>query len=184
MLTAFQPGGLTEKPAILDALTRPAPGNSIGDTLVSLRTWDRLKKRAEELKATIPDPSILVMALGKLCGPVINASASRSFRISLFRHELHIDMIPTYEKVESLSQVILAELEGAVGIESQAANKDRVALLQTESNEDGKSKGKGSKMPQKVKSPLKEREVIMPKGINPRPEVNQKPKRSLSVLSG
>ena len=80
--------------------------------------------------------------------------------------------------------MILADLEGAVGNESQAAKKDRIAFLQTESNEDGKSKGKGSKMPQKVKSPLKERGVIMPKGINPRPDVNQKPKRSLSVLSG
>ena len=32
VLTAFQPGGLTEKSAILDALTRPAPGKAFSDT--------------------------------------------------------------------------------------------------------------------------------------------------------
>ena len=57
MLTAFQPGGLTDRTAILE-VSRPAPGKSAYDTLVALRTWQRLKKRAEEVNATIPDPSV------------------------------------------------------------------------------------------------------------------------------
>ena len=95
VLTAFQPGGLSERSAILDALSRPAPGKSACDTLVALRTWQRLKKRAEELNATVPDPSVLVVALGKLCKPVITADTNITFRISAFRHEQKVDTVPT-----------------------------------------------------------------------------------------
>ena len=145
---------MSEKSAILDALTRPAPGKAFSDTLIALRIWSRLKKRAEELKATIPNPSILVVALDKLCSPVLATNPNISFRIAAFRHELHIDTIPTYEKVDSLSQVILAELEGAVGNESQMARKDRLAVL-AENSDEGKAKGKGKQDDRKPKDPPK-----------------------------
>ena len=38
-----------------------------------------------------------------------------SFTISAFRHELQVDTVPLHERVTQLSQVILAELEAAVG---------------------------------------------------------------------
>ena len=47
---------------------------------------------------------------------------------------------------------LLAELEGAIGNESQLSKKVRVALLQTEGSEEGKGKGK-SKDPSRPKDP-------------------------------
>ena len=73
MLTAFHSGGMGERAAILDALSRPAPDKGAYDILVALRISQRLKKRAEELNATIPDPSVLVVALDKLYKPAIAA---------------------------------------------------------------------------------------------------------------
>ena len=154
VLTAFQPGGLSEKSAILDALTRSVPGKAFSDTLIALRTWNRLKQRAEELKATIPDPSILVVALDRPCSSVLSTNPNISFRSASFRHELNIDTIPTYDKVDQLSMVILAELEGAVGNESQMGRKDRLALS-AENSEEAKATSKGNQENGRPKDPPK-----------------------------
>ena len=126
VLPAFHPGGLGDRTAILDVLSRPAPGKGAYDTLIALRTWQRLKKRAEELNAIIPNPSVLVVALAKLCKAAIAADTNITFRITAFRHEQKVDTVPTYAKVDSFARVLLGELEGAVGAESQLSKRDRI----------------------------------------------------------
>ena len=61
-------------------LTNPAPGTNLSDTLSASRTWNRLEKRAAELEVSLPDPSLLVVAIDKLCGPTLAAQTSLSFR--------------------------------------------------------------------------------------------------------
>ena len=109
------------------------------------------------------------------CGPVLSSKSKPniSFRIASFRHDLHIDIIPTYEKVESMSQVTLAELEGAVGNESEMARRDRLALL-TENSEEGKGKGVGKQDNSRPKDPPKPKNAEGAKSDQPQAMVEAK----------
>ena len=55
----FQPGGLTERSAILSALEAPAEASSVASAIVQLRRWIRGKRKAFEVGVSIPDSSIL-----------------------------------------------------------------------------------------------------------------------------
>ena len=59
----YQPGGLGEKQTLLHNIESPPEATSLGDAVLGLRRWMRWRKRAEELKATEPDPSVLVRAI-------------------------------------------------------------------------------------------------------------------------
>ena len=63
-------------------------------------------------------------------------------------HDSQVDTIPAHDGVAQLSQVILAELEGRVGNESQQDKKQRAAVLAVENGEDQRG-GKGNKGKQK-----------------------------------
>ena len=162
--------------------SRPAAGKGAYDTFVSLRTWQRLKKRAEELNATVPDPSVLVVVLDRMCKPVITADTNIAFRVSAFRFEREVDTVPTYDKVDAFARVLLAELEGAVGNESQLSKKDRVALLKTEENKDGKGEGK-NKDPPRPKDPPKSK-AEGAEGDQPPAKGDQKGRPNPSVIIG
>ena len=84
----------------------------------------RKEQLSLRLRLSLPEAKssrsfMLVVAIDKLCSPTLAANNAMSFRVSSLRHELQVDTIPTHEGANSLSQVILAELEGAVGNESQ-----------------------------------------------------------------
>ena len=98
-----------------------------------------------------------------------------NFRVSSFRRELQVDTIPTYDGVDELSQVILAELEGAVGNESQQGKKDTIVLLNAEVSEEGKGKGKTKQESLKGKEAPKAESGEAAKGDN-RPKAKSDPK--------
>ena len=74
---------------LLIALTNPAPGKNLSDTLTALCTWSRLKNLAAELEVSLPNASLLVAAINKLCGSTL-AAQTMSFRVSSFRHESQV----------------------------------------------------------------------------------------------
>ena len=98
-----------------------------------------------------------------------------SFRISSFCHELQVDTIPTHERVTQLSQVILAEREGAVGSEGQQDKKPRIAGMQVEGGEDPKGKGKGKQKSPKGDEEQKAKASDTAKGDN-KPKATSEPK--------
>ena len=80
-----------------------------------------------------------------------------NFRVSSLRHELQVDTIPTYDGADTLSHVILAELEADVRNASQQGKQDRLALLNAEVSEEGKEKGKTKQdSPKEKKAPKAE----------------------------
>ena len=71
-LVQYQPGGLAERSAILAALENPQEAQTVGAAVATLRKWQRWKRRAEELKVSIPDPTLLAKGLGKLMKKVMS----------------------------------------------------------------------------------------------------------------
>lgn len=107
----YQPGGLSERASILNALENPPEASSIGTAVTSLRKWIRWKRRAQELNIGIPDATILVRGLSRLIKKVSQMYPDLHFRLSLARNSLMIDTVPTQSSVAQYSEHILAELE-------------------------------------------------------------------------
>ena len=81
LMKHFQPGGASERTALLKTLTSPAFGKSIKEATSSLRTWRRVYVRTGEIGATLPDPTVLLKALGTpvtlQCRALVNACKQR-----------------------------------------------------------------------------------------------------------
>ena len=110
-MLAYQPGGLSERSAILTALESPPECNSVPSATSQLRKWIRWKRRATEVGVAIPDPSILMRGLGRIMKKVVQTFPELSFRLSLVRNGLLVDTVPTHETVSQYSEHLLAELE-------------------------------------------------------------------------
>ena len=109
----YQPGGLAERSPILSSLESPTEATTVSSAISTLRKWLRWKRRAEELKVGLPDPTILVRGLSKLVKRILQGMPDLSFRLSLVRNTLMIDTVPSHESVSRYSEHLLAELEQA-----------------------------------------------------------------------
>ena len=108
----YQPGGLSERGAILQALESPAESTSISMAVTQLGKWIRWKRRAVDMGVAIPDSSILMRGLSRIMKKLIVQHPELNFRLSLVRNALQVDTIPScLESVTQYSQQVLAELE-------------------------------------------------------------------------
>ena len=142
VLTTYQPGGLSERAALLKYLTNPDPGKNIKESLRGLRRWCRWKARAEELNIAIPDATLLVAGLDQLTSGTLAQFPEVSFRCSTFRHLNNIDHIPSDASVTSLSQFLQAELQ----LLDTGGGGKRIRLAKAQEGSDsGEGKGKDGK---------------------------------------
>ena len=58
LMLSYQPGGLSEKAAILTALDSPEEAQNLQSAVSGLRKWLRWHRRAGEVGVTRPDPTI------------------------------------------------------------------------------------------------------------------------------
>ena len=110
-MTTYQPGGLSERAAILNSLESPTESSTTAGAIQTLRKWIRWLHRAEELGVSVPDASILIKGLTKLMRRVVQTNQELSFRLSLVRNSLMVDVLPSHTNVKQYAQHLLAELE-------------------------------------------------------------------------
>ena len=67
------------------AWTTTQPGGTYLEASTSLRMWQRHYSRAEELGATVPDPTLMVGALDKIMRKLLQGNQQANFRSSAFR---------------------------------------------------------------------------------------------------
>ena len=158
----YQPGGLTERAAILSALEQPQEAQSIASAVSQVRKWIRWKRRATELGVSMPDSTILVKGLSKLLKKVIGGNQDLSFRLSLARNALLIDTIPTQESVSQYTEHVLAELEQMghharrkEGGASEGGPKVRKMEEQGKTEEGSRGRGKPREEVEAKKSPCR-----------------------------
>ena len=118
LMLSYQPGGLSEKAAILGALDSPEEAQSLPAAVSGLRKWLRWHRRAGEVGVTRPDPTIQVRGLSKLMRKVLRDNTDLGFRISLAKSSLQVDTTPTEGSVMKFAHHLLAETE-------QVAHQDR-----------------------------------------------------------
>ena len=118
LMLSYQPGGLSEKSAILAALDSPEEAQSLAAAVIGLRKWLRWHRRAGEVGVTRPDATIQARGLSKLMRKVLRDNQDLGFRISLAKSSLHVDTTPTESSVMTFAHHLLAETE-------QIAHQDR-----------------------------------------------------------
>ena len=107
----FQPGGHGERQATLQALTNTGPAKSASEAVVKLREWKRRVLRAQELGASLPDPTIQVKALEVITSSVLATEPQALFRVSSFRMAVQVDNNPGQETTLQFFDMLLSECE-------------------------------------------------------------------------
>ena len=111
LYTMYQPGGESEKAYILQYLVTPPKAQTAVEMVATLRQWERLLLRADNLSIAKPDPSLLVTGLNALVGDVWAKDRDVAFRTQLVKSRLGVDVSPTWESALQLHQHLRAEAE-------------------------------------------------------------------------
>ncbi|OLP89078.1 hypothetical protein AK812_SmicGene29497 [Symbiodinium microadriaticum] len=108
--TMYQPGGESEKAYILQYLVTPPKAQTAVEMVATLRQWERMLLRADNLSIAKPDPSLLVRGLNALVGDVWAKDRDVTFRTQLVKSRLGVDVSPTWESALQLHQHLRAEV--------------------------------------------------------------------------
>jgi hypothetical protein len=87
----------------------------------------------------------MLAALDTIAEKVLKKDQRRSFRMENIRDEIKVDIIPTYEAVEKLTELIEAELEEAVNVTTTTTSPPKVKSMQAQAKGDKKGKDVESK---------------------------------------
>ena len=102
---------MSERAAILRHLEGKSVGDNVHDCITALRKWRRYIERAESMKVSIPDPSIILGAVELIVKRVMEAFPEVKFRAALMKNELQLQGNPTLEGTLRFHTHILAELD-------------------------------------------------------------------------
>ena len=112
--------------------------------------WKRRIERAKELKASIPDPCILLNALDTITYNAVHKDPRRAFRVKAAREALAVDTITTEEAVSQIALLIEGEIEDSItGTWTQVGPKIK-SMKGNPKGDKGKD-GKGKETKEKAK---------------------------------
>eukprot|EP00435_Cladocopium_sp_Y103_P064506 s236_g26.t1 len=111
VLTRYQPGGLGEKSMLLRQLVDGRSPSTLIDSLDQIKAWKRSLRRAQELRVTVPDPTLLIGSVDRMSGVVVKSSPQAAFRLNSMRTQLMVDVSPTLPSVVSYADSVIAEAE-------------------------------------------------------------------------
>ena len=121
----YQPGGHGERHATLQALTQTTSAGNPTEAVNKLREWKRRVLRAQELSASLPDPTIQVRALDVIVEPLLRKHTQMSFRISAFRMAVQLDNTPSQTTTLQFYDMLLSEMEQLqYGVDNNAETAD------------------------------------------------------------
>ena len=151
LMSSYQPGGLSEKAAILSALDAPEEAQGMAQAVVGLRKWLRWHRRAGEIGVVRPDATIQVKGLGRLMKKVLKDNTDLAFRIQLAKSTLAIDTTPTETTVMTYANHLLAEVEQVAHQDKKRSEKGAVPIPdpkikkieEGKGSPEGKGAGKG-----------------------------------------
>ena len=81
---------LEAMPAILKHVDGQQGTDNICDTIAHLRRWRRYLSRAQEMRLSLPDPSLQLKGIDLLRAKVLEKSGDVSFRLALARNDLQL----------------------------------------------------------------------------------------------
>ena len=107
----YQPGGSSERAAILRQLEGASAGEDPNEAVTALRKWCRYLERAEESGISPPDASVLLRGVEIIIGKTVERHHDVRFRLSLVKNDLQLQNRPSRESVMKYVNNALAELQ-------------------------------------------------------------------------
>ena len=95
IMVKYQPGTRKEKEALLQQIQNPESCYNQEKALSNLKMWKRRIERPKELKASIPDPCVLLNALDTITYNAVHKDPRRAFRVNAAREAMAVDTITT-----------------------------------------------------------------------------------------
>ena len=111
ILRVYQPGGVMEQAETLSALTGDQVAKTPKEAVDRLRRWRRHQLRAIELRASLPDPSLMIRSLSRLVEQLLGQAPQALFRVNSFRLQSKLDVMPSETNLEAYFDLLLAEME-------------------------------------------------------------------------
>ena len=128
--TCYQPGGASERSAVLGNLQNLVQPTSIEASLEWLRSWPRWVQRCKDLNMMVPDGSVLARALTSATSRFVSDNADVQFRTQLLRSSLRIDAQPSLSDVAKYQQHLQAEVESLMAAKTvQSVSNPAVKAL-------------------------------------------------------
>ncbi|CAE7334850.1 GIP [Symbiodinium sp. CCMP2592] len=111
LYSVYQPGNLQEKSLVLRMLEQPDACASALEAVESLQRWNLWRRRAASIGMAEPDASVLLRGLDRITGQIVKANSELSFRVSLIRSTLQVDVSPSAASITTFLQHLQAEME-------------------------------------------------------------------------
>ena len=125
ILCAYQPGGSSERAQLLSQLVSPEQCKGFQEAIKIFRRWQQLLQRATEIRATLPDASLLLRGVDQSTAALLASSPMIAFRVNSFRHSVALGYNPTTAGVTQLVRLLQAESEAAVLVDNSGPGDKR-----------------------------------------------------------
>ena len=139
ILKTYQPGGLMERSELLKGLTHLQTADSATTGVSVIQRWFRHLERARTMSVSVPDCSLLIDALDRMSGSLLEKHPTMLFRVHAIRMQLQLDTVPSMTTTEQFARSLLAEFEGlAVSGADAPPKRPKVAALTDKGGDKGK----------------------------------------------
>ena len=125
LYTVYAPGGTSERASLIRQLETLPAHDSVLEVTMTLRKWKKLIGRAYEMGVSLPDGSVLLVAVEGAVKKVVDGNRDISFKLSMAKQALHLPHMPTHTAVLNYTDHILAELQQIIPIHKGEAPKLR-----------------------------------------------------------
>jgi hypothetical protein len=129
VLKVYQPGGTEERQKLLAELSITKAKTTAGAAVEELRAWERRKKRAVELKLTLPDPHIQWASVLRVVEKVVDPDPAMSYRMMGARQLALVDTLPCDEGVTSMVRLYISELSQRALLDDVRTQPPRTAAI-------------------------------------------------------
>ena len=151
LYTVYAPGGASERASLIKQLEYIQPQGNIVEAIASLRRWKKQLGRAAEMGISLPDGSVLLMALEGATKQITEGNKDISFKLNMAKNELGLPHKPTLSSVLTYSDHIAAELQQVIPFNKEHTAKLKAATTDagspTSSATSPSGKGQGQKQP-------------------------------------
>ena len=127
VMCLYQPGGSSERALLLSQLVQPEPYKTFRDAISGLRKWQQNLVRAQEIRATLPDASLLLRGVDAATASLLGSHPMIGFRVNSFRHRIGLDYNPAVGGVTQLVRLLQAESEAIALVENSGEKRARTA---------------------------------------------------------
>ena len=145
--TIYAPGGTSERASLIRQLEFIPTSDSPLELISALRKWKKLVTRAGEMGVSLPDGSVLLMAIDGAAKKIVEANKDMAFKLNMAKQELQLPYRPFLTSVLTYSDHLLAELQQAIPLTRGEQPKLKGITTESSPTSPTGSPSKGQKAP-------------------------------------